>query len=204
MKIAKKETRVSVRITPEQENMLDSICNELDIKRSTLVRFAIDQLIKNYSDLQLEQVQKEVDYLVNEELTKHYRYLHSRLVKSDADEATFNDSYLKLTRKYNPDQDFIDQFIYFFNQLRGEYMRDDKCYNYAETKVEIYADYCQVLSVENNLESLDINQNNQKNVMQSVKPNIKVLIKQYAVFEKEQKHKAQIGKKDRKTKHLPK
>lgn len=56
MKIAKKETRVSVRITPEQENMLDLICNELDIKRSTLVRFAIDQLIKNYSDLQLEQV----------------------------------------------------------------------------------------------------------------------------------------------------
>lgn len=83
-------------------------------------------------------------------------------------------------------------------------MRDDKCYNYAETKVEIYTDYCQVLSVENNLESSDINQNNQKNVMQSVKSNIKVLIKQYAVFEKEQKHKAQIGKKDRKTKHLPK
>lgn len=85
-------------------------------------------------------------------------------------------------------------------------MRDDKCYNYAETKVEIYADYCQVLSVENNLESSDINQNNQKNVMdkQSVKSNIKVLIKQYAVFEEEQKHKAQIGKKDRKTKHLPK
>ena len=83
-------------------------------------------------------------------------------------------------------------------------MRDDKCYNYAETKVEIYADYCPVLSVENNLESSDINQNNQKNVMQSVKSNIKVLIKQYAVFEKEQKHKAQIGKKDRKTKHLPK
>lgn len=61
MKIAKKETRVSVRITPEQENMLDLICNELDIKRSILVRFAIDQLIKNYSDLQLEQVQKKVD-----------------------------------------------------------------------------------------------------------------------------------------------
>ena len=61
MKIAKKETRVSVRITPEQENLLDLICNELDIKRSILVRFAIDQLIKNYSDLQLEQVQKEVD-----------------------------------------------------------------------------------------------------------------------------------------------
>ena len=61
MKIAKKETRVSVRITPEQENMLDLICNELDIKRSTLVRYAIDQVIKSYNDLQLEQVQKEVD-----------------------------------------------------------------------------------------------------------------------------------------------
>ena len=166
-------------------------------------------MIYNWSKYRRKQInleKSEYNYLVNEELTKHYRYLHSRLVKSDADEATFNDSYLKLTRKYNPDQDFIDQFIYFFNQLKGEYQRDDKCYNYAETKVEIYADYCQVLSVENNLESSDINQNNQKNVMdkQSVKSNIKVLIKQYAVFEEEQKHKAQIGKKDRKTKHLPK
>ena len=61
MKIAKKETRVSVRITPEQENMLDSICNELDIKRSTLVRYAIKKKKKSYNDLQLEQVQKEVD-----------------------------------------------------------------------------------------------------------------------------------------------
>ena len=61
MKIAKKETRVSVRITPEQENMLDSICNELDIKRSTLVRYAIDKLIGSYNDLQLEQIQKETE-----------------------------------------------------------------------------------------------------------------------------------------------
>ena len=61
MKITKKETRVSVRITPYQETQLDLISEKLSIKRSTLVRFAIDQLIKNYSDLQLEQVQKEVD-----------------------------------------------------------------------------------------------------------------------------------------------
>ena len=61
MKIAKKETRVSVRITPEQENMLDLICNELDIKRSTLVRYAIDNLISSYNDLQLEQIQKETE-----------------------------------------------------------------------------------------------------------------------------------------------
>ena len=61
MKITKKETRVSVRITPEQENMLDSICNELDIKRSTLVRYAIDNLISSYNDLQLEQIQKETE-----------------------------------------------------------------------------------------------------------------------------------------------
>ena len=164
-------------------------------------------MIYNWSKYRRKQInleKSEYNYLVNDLLTKHYRYLHSLLVKSESDESTFNDTYLKLTRKYNSEQDFIDQFIKVFNQLKGEYQRDDKCYNYAETKVEIYADYCQVLSVEDNLESLDINQNNQKNVMQSVKPNIKVLIKQYAVFEKEQKHKAQIGKKDRKTKHLPK
>ena len=71
---------------------------------------------------------------------KTSRYLHSRLVKADDDEATFNDAYLMLTRKYNPEQDFIDQFIKAFNQLKGEYQRDDKCYNYAETKVETYSD----------------------------------------------------------------
>jgi len=45
---------------------------------------------------------------VNRLLQLHYKYLHSRLVKSDKDEAVFNDTYLKLTYNYNPSKDFIE------------------------------------------------------------------------------------------------
>ena len=55
-KLTSKDIRVSVRISPNQDQMLDTIAKELEIKRSTLVRYAIDQVIKSYSDLQLEQV----------------------------------------------------------------------------------------------------------------------------------------------------
>ena len=105
-------------------------------------------MIYNWSKYRRKQNnldKSEYNYMVNEAITKHYRYLHSRLVKVDDDEATFNDAYLMLTRKYNPEQDFIDQFIKAFNQLKGEYQRDDKCYNYAETKVEYYTDYINTL-----------------------------------------------------------
>lgn len=132
----------------------------------------------------------EYNYLVNDLLNKHYRYLHSLLVKTESDESTFNDTYLKLTRLYNPKQDFIEQFKFYFDQLSGQYMRDDKCYNYAETKVEIYTD--NILVTDN----------------EETKPTLKTTlinnIKNYALLEKEQKRKAQIGKKNRKTKHLSK
>ena len=78
----------------------------------------------------------EYNYLVNDLLNKHFRYLHSLLVKNESDESTFNDTYLKLTRLYNPKQDFIEQFKFYFDQLSGQYMRDDKCYNYAETNLD--------------------------------------------------------------------
>lgn len=100
-------------------------------------------MIYNWSKYRRKQnnlEKAEYNYLVNDLLTKHYRYLHSLLVKSESDESTFNDTYLKLTRVYSPDKDFIDQFKFQFNQLSGQYMKDDKCYNYAETKVEIYTD----------------------------------------------------------------
>lgn len=132
----------------------------------------------------------EYNYLVNDLLNKHYRYLHSLLVKNESDESTFNDTYLKLTRLYNPKQDFIEQFKFYFDQLSGQYMRDDKCYNYAETKVESYTD--NILMSES----------------EETKPLLKTAlinnIKNYALLEKEQKRKAQIGKKTRKTKHISK
>lgn len=60
-KLTSKDIRVSVRISPNQDQMLNQIAKELEIKRSTLVRYAIDQVISNYNDLQLEQVQKETE-----------------------------------------------------------------------------------------------------------------------------------------------
>lgn len=152
-------------------------------------------MIYNWSKYRRKQnnIEKsEYNYLVNDLLNKHYRYLHSLLVKTESDESTFNDTYLKLTRLYSPDRDFIDQFKFQFNQLSGQYMRDDKCYNYAETKVEIYTDNIQLIDSE----------------PEETKPTLKTTlinnIKNYALLEKEQKRKAQIGKKNRKTKHLSK
>lgn len=60
-KLTAKDIRVSVRISPNQDQMLNQIAKELEIKRSTLVRYAIDQVINSYNDLQLEQVQKETE-----------------------------------------------------------------------------------------------------------------------------------------------
>ena len=71
-------------------------------------------------------------------------------------------------------------------------MKDDKCYNYAETKVEIYTDNIQLTDSEPEVTN----------------PTLKTAlinnIKEYALLEKAQKHKAHIGKKTRKTKHLSK
>lgn len=60
-KLTSKDIRVSVRISPNQDQMLNTIAKELEIKRSTLVRYAIDQVISSYNDLQLEQIQKETE-----------------------------------------------------------------------------------------------------------------------------------------------
>ena len=72
-------------------------------------------------------------------LQQHYKYLHSLLVKNPQDEDTFNDTFLKLTYNYNPDKDFIEQFKYYFNLLKGAYYRDDKVANYYLYLVDDYS-----------------------------------------------------------------
>ena len=67
---------------------------------------------------------------VNRLMEIYYKQLHSLLVKSEQDQDTFNDTYLKLTYNYNPEKDFIEQFKYYFNLLKGAYFRDDKVANY--------------------------------------------------------------------------
>lgn len=75
---------------------------------------------------------------VNQLLTTHYHYLHSLLVKSEQDEDTFNDTYLKLTYSYNSDQDFVEQFKHQFYNLRYAYEQDDKVANYYMQLGEVY------------------------------------------------------------------
>lgn len=99
------------------------------------------QMIEVRSSYKRKQV--NIDKAVpNSEVSRllqlHYRYLHSRLVKSDRDEGIFNDTYLKLTYNYNPSKDFIEQYIYYFQLLKGAYYRDDKVANYYVELVEVY------------------------------------------------------------------
>lgn len=68
--------------------------------------------------------------------TKHYRYLHRELVKTDEDEDTFNDTFLKLTYNYDPDKDFVEQYKYYFNLLKGAYQRADKVEQYRISSIE--------------------------------------------------------------------
>lgn len=93
----------------------------------------------NWSSYKRKQVNIEkavYNSEVNQQLTKHYKYLHNLLVKQDGEEDIFNDTYLKLTHQYNPDKDFISQFKYYFNLLKGAYYRDDKVANYQLTLIE--------------------------------------------------------------------
>lgn len=93
----------------------------------------IDQNSNNWDKYKRKQVNisKAVyNPIVSQYLTRHHKYLYSLLVKSEQDRDTFNDTYLKLTYCYNPEKDFIEQYIYYFNLLNGAYYRDDRVSNY--------------------------------------------------------------------------
>ena len=73
-------------------------------------------------------------------MLQNHNQLYGELVKTPEDRDIFNDAYLKLTYKYNPDKDFKEQFKWLFNQLKGAYYRDDKCnwfYTLEEDKISI-------------------------------------------------------------------
>lgn len=74
---------------------------------------------------------------VSDNLEQSYSQLYSTLVKSVDDESIFNDTYLKLTYNYNPDQPFNTQFVYYFNLLKGAYKRDSKAIIYYPLEEEI-------------------------------------------------------------------
>lgn len=119
---------------------------------------------------------------VNQLLQLHYKYLHSHLVKSDKDEAVFNDTYLKLTYNFNPAKDFIEQYIYYFKLLKGAYYRDDKVANYYVELVEVY----DKVDTADTISDSDEDAPKPKDKMSDLKNKIQ----NYAVSKKEYKRKA--------------
>lgn len=90
----------------------------------------------SYKRMQINIQKSVTNEQVAELLTRHYKYLHSLLIKQPTDEDIFNDTYLKLTYNYNPGKDFIDQYKYYFNLLKGAYYRDNKVTNWLVTHIE--------------------------------------------------------------------
>lgn len=91
-----------------------------------------DKYRRKTNNIKKSEYNSEVSQL----LSQHYKYLYSLLVKREDDKDIFNDTFLKLTYKYNQDKDFIDQFKFWFGRLKGEYYRDDKVTNYYVTDIE--------------------------------------------------------------------
>lgn len=68
---------------------------------------------------------------------RYHKELFDELVHIEEDKDIFNDTYLKLTYKYNPDKDFREQFKWFFNQLKGAYYRDSKAKIHYRIDVDV-------------------------------------------------------------------
>ena len=70
-------------------------------------------------------------------MDQHYQHLHNRLVRNPQDEDIFNDTFLKMTYKYNPQKDFVEQFCWLFKQLKGAYFRDDKANKFYQIREDL-------------------------------------------------------------------
>ena len=68
---------------------------------------------------------------------QHYQQLYNTLVSTPEDEDVFNDTYLKITYRYNPDKDFVEQFKWLFNQLKGAYYRDDRANHFYQIREDL-------------------------------------------------------------------
>ena len=87
-----------------------------------------DKYKRMQCNIQKASFNKEVNSLMEQ----HYQQLYQSLVNSKADEDIFNDTYLKITYKYNPDKDFVEQYKWLFRQLKGAYYRDDRCSHFYQ------------------------------------------------------------------------
>lgn len=49
-KSGNKEAQLRVRLTPHQSLMLDEMCEQFELTKSALIRYILDQFIKQYED----------------------------------------------------------------------------------------------------------------------------------------------------------
>lgn len=68
--------------------------------------------------------------MVNQLMQNNYSDLFQLLVKSDDDIETFQDTYLNITRTYNPSLDFMNEFARQFRMIKTRYQLTDNEYNY--------------------------------------------------------------------------
>lgn len=51
-KTTNKERKITVRLTPHQSLMLDNMCEQLEVTKSTMIRFILDNFINEYDRLE--------------------------------------------------------------------------------------------------------------------------------------------------------
>ena len=90
-----------------------------------------------YKRMQCNMQKATYNYTVINLMQKYYCQLHSMLVNTPQDEDIFNDTYLKMTYKYNPSKDFVEQFKWLFNQLKGAYYRDDRANHFYQLREDL-------------------------------------------------------------------
>ena len=67
---------------------------------------------------------------VNLLMCEYYDVLHNQLIKCADDYDVFNDTFLKMSYRYDG-YNFCDSFIYFFGMLKGAYKRDKSTIIYS-------------------------------------------------------------------------
>ena len=67
---------------------------------------------------------------VNQLLVNNYKDLYKQLVKTDSDIEIFQDTYLNLTRTFQPSLDFNNEFCRQFRMIKTRYQLTDKEYHY--------------------------------------------------------------------------
>ena len=81
---------------------------------------------KNRTANKRSQINEEAMRLLNQ----NYNFLYNELVKTDNDRDLFNDTVLSISYKYNPDNEFNEQFIFHFKSNQVGLTQENKIRNY--------------------------------------------------------------------------